>query len=124
MNAIDEVRAIPRLGSVVKSGEPIAGYDAMSAVDIAQKLKTLSQLRLKRVRAYEMAHQARTSVLHRISCLTAHQPWADYDTQQIGEIIAVLATADADTARQVLDYEREHKGRAGVVAAAERRRHR
>ena len=124
MNAIDEVRTTRSVGVAAGPREPIAGYDALDAGDIASKLKDLSQDRLKRVRAYEKTHQARASVLHWISRLTVDQPWADYDSQQVREIITALAKADADTARQVLDFEREHKGRAGVIAAAERYRHR
>lgn len=124
MTVIDEVRRVPAARSQAGPKEPIPGYDAMDAAELTPRLKTLSQGRLKRVRSYEKAHQARTSVLHWISRLTADQPWANYDTQQVKEIVAVLVTADADTARQVLDYEREHRGRAGVLAAAERYRNR
>lgn len=119
MNAIDEVRRVPSAGTAAKRREPVTGYDELGTQAIITKLKTLSQRRLKLVRAYEKAHQARTSVLHAIGRLTADQPWANYDAQPVKEIITILSKADADTARQVLDYEREHRARAGVITAAE-----
>lgn len=124
MSVIGEVRKVPGARDRARQQEPITGYDEMSIEAVIAKLKTLSQRRLKLVRAYEKAHGARTSVLHKIGRLTADQPWAEYDRQQVKEITAVLARADADTARQVLDYEREHRARAGVILAAEHYRNR
>ncbi|HEY7075832.1 MAG TPA: DUF892 family protein [Solirubrobacteraceae bacterium] len=49
------------------------------------------------------------------------EPWPGYDGQNVREIGSRLSGADADLARAVVAYERAHKKRAGVIAAAERR---
>jgi hypothetical protein len=57
----------------------------------------------------------------RVAKLLGEQPWPGYDEQDAGVITAKLDQADADMARLVRRYERDHKDRADVVEAAERR---
>jgi hypothetical protein len=57
----------------------------------------------------------------RVAKLLGEQPWPGYDEQDAGAITAKLEQADADMARLVSRYERDHKDRADVVAAAKRR---
>ena len=57
----------------------------------------------------------------RVAKLLGEQPWAGYDEQDVGAITTNLDRADAETARLVTRYERNHKNRADVVDAAERR---
>ena len=57
----------------------------------------------------------------RVAKLLGEQPWPGYDEQDVAAIAAKLDQADADTARLVTRYERNHKDRADVVEAAERR---
>ena len=56
----------------------------------------------------------------RVARLMSEQPWPGYDEQDAGAIASRLQRGDADTARQVKRYERDHKNRPAVVAAAER----
>ena len=75
---------------------------------------------LAKVDAYERRGENRTTVLNRISTLRGDEPWAGYDELTVAEIRAALSAGDDDRAEQVQRYERGHKNRAGVLAAAER----
>jgi len=57
----------------------------------------------------------------RVAKPLGEQPWPGYDEQDVGAIATRVDHGDVDTARQVKRYERDHKDRAGVVHAAERR---
>ena len=57
----------------------------------------------------------------RVAKLLGEQPWPGYDEQDAGAITAKLVQADADMAKLVTRYERDHKDRADVVEAAKRR---
>ena len=98
----------------------IARYDSLTADEITSRLTELSQIDLAKVDAYERRNQNRTTVLSRISTLRANEPWAGYDELTAPEVQAVLSEGDDDRAKQVRDYERAHKNRAGVLQAAER----
>ena len=63
----------------------------------------------------------RAAITDRVAQLLGEQPWAAYDEQSADAIASRLDRVDLDTARQVRSYERNHKGRSGVVKAAERR---
>jgi ferritin-like metal-binding protein YciE len=108
-------------GAVASEGDlPIARYDSLTAEEIAGRLNDLSQIDLGKVDAYERKNQNRTTVLDRIGTLRADEPWPGYDELTAAEVQAVLAEGDEDRARQVREYERAHKNRAGVLKAAER----
>jgi len=49
----------------------------------------------------------------------AGEPWPGYDGQNVKQIRSRLSDADAELARAVLEYERAHKNRLGVIAAVE-----
>jgi hypothetical protein len=57
----------------------------------------------------------------RVAKLLGEQPWPGYDEQDAAAITAKLDRADANLARLVTRYERDHKDRADVVEAAKRR---
>lgn len=103
---------------------PIQDYDSKNASDIVSELSGLSQVDLGKVDAYERRHQNRTTVLGRIDPLRGDEPWPGYDELTVDDITSALAAdgdhaADAD---KVLEYERRHKSRTGVIEAAERER--
>jgi rubrerythrin len=99
---------------------PIAGYDKLTAEEIVGRLPQLSQDELAQVAAYERRKSNRTTILSGIDARRATEPWSGYDAQTVDEIRSTLAERDADAAREVRDYERAHKQRAGVLEAAER----
>jgi ferritin-like metal-binding protein YciE len=99
---------------------PIANYDALTADEVVSRLSGLSQVDLGKVDAYERKNQNRSTVLERVQALRADEPWPGYDDQSVGDVTAALADADDERRRRVLDYERRHKDRAGVIRAAER----
>jgi ferritin-like metal-binding protein YciE len=99
---------------------PIARYDSLNADEIVAKLPELSQADLGKVEAYERRHDDRATVRQRIDALKGSEPWAGYDDQNVEEITRALSDADDARAKAVRDYERAHKGRAGVLSAAER----
>ncbi len=100
---------------------PIKDYDKQTAEDIAAKLKGFSQRELRMIGAYEAKRQNRATITDRIAKLTGDEPWSGYDEQSVAEITTALANSAVDVARAVRAYERDHKDRAGVTDAAEKR---
>jgi ferritin-like metal-binding protein YciE len=98
----------------------IARYDSLTADEINARLPELSQIDLAKVDSYERRHENRTTVVNRISTLRGDEPWAGYDELNVNEIRSALGEADDDRVKQVREYERAHKNRAGVLDAAER----
>ena len=99
---------------------PIAGYDKQSAADIAARLKGLSQRELRMIDAYERKHENRATITDKIAKLTGEEPWSGYDEQSVDAITQGLHEAPTQTARVVKRYEASHKGRAGVMTAADK----
>ena len=129
MSLADKARKIPGVaaaegaltGAVASEQDlPIADYDQQTAEDIAVKLKGLSQRELRMIGAYEAKHANRATITDRIAKLSGEEPWAGYDEASVETITRTLSKADDTTARQVRDYEREHKARTGVIDAATR----
>jgi SpoVK/Ycf46/Vps4 family AAA+-type ATPase len=100
---------------------PIAGYDKASATDIASKLKGLSQRDLRMIDAYERKHQNRSTITDKIAKLAGDEPWSGYDEQSVDTITTALNDADVQTAQKIKAYERDRKGRVGVIDAADKR---
>jgi hypothetical protein len=100
---------------------PIKDYDKQTAEDIAAKLKGFSQRELRMIGAYEAKRQDRATITDRIATLTGDEPWSGYDEQSVADITTALANSAVDVARAVRSYERDHKDRAGVTDAAQRR---
>lgn len=130
MSIKDTARKIPGVaaveglvtGTLAKEQDlPIKRYDEQSASDVASQLKGLSQRELRMIDAYERKNQNRTTITDKISALTGDEPWSGYDEQSVAAITTVLGDADAETARKVKAYERDHKDRAGVITTADRR---
>ena len=96
---------------------PLRNYDRQSAAAIAAKLRAFGQRELHMIGAYEANHANRAIVLARVAELTEAEPWPGYDEQDGDAIIATLNNANATRA---IVYEREHKARAAVIAAASR----
>ena len=108
-------------GAVAGEGDlAIARYDSLTAEEIIDKLKTLSQIELAKTDAYERKNQNRTTVLSRITSLRGDEPWPGYDELTLAEVQAVLSEGDEQRVNQVRAYERSHKNRAGVLKATER----
>jgi hypothetical protein len=98
---------------------PIPGYGELNVVEVTGRLRHLSQAELATIEGYERAHAGRTTILNKIWDLRGNEPWPGYDSMKADEIRARLREADADLARQVLDYERRHHERTTVTTAAE-----
>jgi ferritin-like metal-binding protein YciE len=98
----------------------IARYDTLTADEIISKLSGVSQIDLAKIDSYERRNQNRTTVLSRVTALRGDEPWPGYDELTVAEVQSVLSDADEDRLKQVRDYERSHKNRAGVLNAAER----
>jgi hypothetical protein len=105
--------------AVTAPAEPFAGFAGLTAEQIIGRLPGLSQVALAEVRAYETAGDARRTVLDRIEELTAHEPLPGYDELTVEDILPRLADGGPALAARVLQYERRHKERAGVLEAAE-----
>jgi hypothetical protein len=98
---------------------PITGYGELTAVEVTYRLPRLSQADLATIEGYERAHAGRSTILNKIADLRGDEPWPGYDSMKADEIRARLREADADLARQVLDYERRHQERTTVTTAAD-----
>jgi len=108
-------------GAVASEGDLAIGrYDSLTADEITSRLPELSQVDLSKIDSYERRNQNRTTVLGRITTLRTSEPWPGYDELTVSEIQSVLSEGDDDRAKQVRNYERDHKARAGVLQAAER----
>jgi ferritin-like metal-binding protein YciE len=99
----------------------IQRYDQLTAAEINEKLRSLSQIDLAKTGAYERKNQNRTTITSRITALTGTEPWPGYDEQTVDEIKGALAKIDdADELKTVRDYEQAHKARITVISATER----
>jgi hypothetical protein len=108
-------------GAVASEGDlAIARYDTHTADEVTGKLAGLSQIDLTKIEVYERKNQDRSTILSRIDALRANEPWAGYDELTAPEVQAVLSEGDDERARQVREYERSHKNRAGVMQAVDR----
>jgi ferritin-like metal-binding protein YciE len=103
-----------------EEGLPIERYDSLTAEEVVAKLSKLSQIDLAKVDSYERSNQSRATVLSRVSALRGREPWPGYDELTVAEIEAVLDEGDEQRAEAVLEYERSHKDRAGVITSAQR----
>ena len=65
----DKINALSGTGAGSSSDLPVAGYDDMTAVEIGNRLTSLSQADLAKVDAYERRHKNRSTVLGRIDML-------------------------------------------------------
>lgn len=95
-------------------------YDSLTAEEIVDKLPELSQIDLAKVDSYERKNQNRATVLSRVSALRGSEPSPGYDELTVAEIETVLDDGDEQRAQDVLENERDHKDRAGVVTSAQR----
>ena len=108
-------------GALASEGDlAISGYGKLTAEEIVDKLSGLSQVDLAKIDSYERKNQNRTTILGRITTLRGNEPWPGYDELTASEVRAVLAEGDDERVKEVISYERAHKDRAGVRAAAER----
>jgi len=130
MSISDSLRQVPGVaqaegavaGAFADEGDlPIADYGKQSAEDIASRLKGFSQRELRLIDAYERKHGNRATITDRVAKLLGDQPWAGYDEQDVDAVAAKLGTVDSETARKAKGYERDHKDRAGVMQAADKR---
>jgi hypothetical protein len=106
--------------ATVAPTEPFAGYGTLTAEQIVGRLRELSQRELAAVRAFEAAADARQTILDRVEALTAPEPLPGYDELTVEDIQPRLTDGGPAVATRVLEYERRHKQRAGVIEAAER----
>jgi SpoVK/Ycf46/Vps4 family AAA+-type ATPase len=100
---------------------PIQNYDKLEAAEIASKLKGFSQRDLRTIDAYERKRQNRATITDKIDSLSGDEPWSGYDESSVDGVTKALREADAETAREARTYERGHKGRSGVIEAADKR---
>jgi uncharacterized protein (UPF0335 family) len=130
MSIKDTVRKIPGVAAIEGAATgavadeqdlPIAGYDEQSAADIVSELKGLSQRDLRMIDAYERTNENRSTITDAIDRLTGDEPWSGYDEQTVDEITKALDGADVETATTVKAYERQRKGRVGVIDATDKR---
>ena len=116
-----KIEALEDAGSGSSAGAelPIAGYDDLTAVEVNNRLGSLSQADLITVDRYERAHADRSTVTGRIEALRGSEPWSGYDEQTVVDIRKALSSADEATVAEVRKYEAGHKNRQGVLDATQ-----
>ncbi len=103
----------------VTPAPPIEGYDGLTAEQLIAKLPELSQAVLADVRRHERANAKRATVLERVEALQGPEPAPGYDELTVEDVQKLLAGATPELTASVREYERRHKGRAGVLQATE-----
>jgi hypothetical protein len=130
MSISDSARKIPGVAAVegaitgalaTEQDLPIAGYDKQTAEDIASRLNGFSQRELRMIDAYERKRENRATITDKIAKLSGEEPWSGYDEQSVEAIATALYETSTTAAREVKAYERDHKGRSGVIEAADKR---
>lgn len=111
--------ARPAAPAKAEPAQPIEGYDGLTAEQLIAKLPELSQAVLTDVRRYERANAKRATVLERLEALQGSEPAPGYDELTVEDIQKLLAGATPELTASVREYERRHKGRAGVLQATE-----
>ena len=82
---------------------------------MALRFAGLSQVQLNDVEAYERSHGDRPEVLAKLRYMRTTEPLDGYDTLSPEEIAVALADADAETVKNVRDYERKFRRRPEVM---------
>jgi hypothetical protein len=108
--------------SAPRAKPTIPNYDAQTADAVTRRLRRLSQAELAKLESYEQKGQRRATVLARIAALRGEAPWPGYDEMEAGAVNDALKKRGGDSARAVLDYERQHKARTTIIEFAERQR--
>ena len=130
MSISDSARKIPGVAAAegaitgalaTEQDLPIAGYDKQTAEDIASRLNGFSQRELRMIDAYERKRENRATITDKIAKLSGEEPWSGYDEQSVEAIATALHETSTTAAREVKAYERDHKGRSGVIEAADKR---
>jgi hypothetical protein len=94
---------------------PIARYDSLTADEIAQRLKGLTQTDLAKVYKYERANQNRTTVLESIESKFVDLPIATYDALTVDEIHTRLGDLSIPELKMLRRYEESTKARSTVI---------
>jgi hypothetical protein len=115
-------RSRTKSSSAPRAKPTIPNYDAQTADEVTRRLRRLSQAELAKLESYEQKGQGRATVLARIAALRGEAPWPGYDDMEAEEVNDALRKRDGDSARAVLDYERQHKARTTIIELAERQR--
>jgi hypothetical protein len=113
--------AEPMAASEAISDLPLLDYDARSPAYIVASLRGFSQRELQAVDLHESENGNRAEIRDRIAELSGSEPWIGYDGQETSVIMRFVRKAGTAQAREVHAYERTHRDRGGIVAAAEKR---
>jgi hypothetical protein len=100
---------------------PLLDYDSRSPAYITASLRGFSQRELRAIDAHESQNADRPEIRERIADLVCDEPWIGYDGQTTEVIQAFLRKSGSAQAREVHAYERAHRDRSAIVAAADKR---
>jgi hypothetical protein len=100
--------------------EPVPGYARLKEGDVVRELSKHSQTELQSIEEYERAHKNRGAVLAKLRYMRGSEPFSDYDSVSVEEVIDALESADTDTIKKVRGYERKFANRRDVLEAVER----
>jgi hypothetical protein len=115
-----------RIQVEVNEQPPLEGYDDMNVDVVAARIETLDGETLTRVRAYEVAHKNRVTVLREIDAVMEKRaasiageallpPVDGYDALNVDEVLVRLPDMDARLLTQVRLYEATHKNRVTII---------
>ncbi|HSO99553.1 MAG TPA: hypothetical protein VLP43_11420, partial [Solirubrobacteraceae bacterium] len=66
-------------------------------------------------------NQNRATITDKIAKLTGDEPWSGYDELSADAVAKAIGEGDAESAKKVRSYERDHKNRSSVIEATDRR---
>jgi uncharacterized protein (DUF433 family) len=98
---------------------PIEGYDELTAQEVIDQLRSLTQEDLTLVKAYERRHQNRSTVIQAIDPRLVKLPISNYDEMTADEVVKSLSDLSPEELRTIRDYERKTKARQTVLERIE-----
>jgi hypothetical protein len=107
---------MPRVAAPTDASKlPIGRYDSLTADEIAQRTRGLTQTDLAKVYKYEKANQNRATVLEMIESKFIDLPIPTYDALTVEEIDSRLSRLSKVELKRLRRYEESTKARSTVI---------
>lgn len=107
---------MPRVAAPKNASElPVKGYDSLTADEILNRTRGLTQTDLAKVYKYEKAHEDRATVLDGLQSRFIELPIPTYDALTVDEISERIGNLSASERKTLLRYEKETKARSTII---------
>lgn len=113
---------MPRVAAPRSASElAVKRYDSLTADEILERTRGLTQTDMARIYKYEKANQDRSTVLEGLESRFVELPIPTYDALTVEEISGRLDTMSKSELRKLLSYEKDTKARSTVIERIEAR---